>query len=244
VGKSVAHGPPSAINTTKHGGPVFVLAMIEEGISMNPATTLFYDVDTQQDFLLPEGKLYVPNAERILPQLERLTRFARQQGIGIAGSVDRHFSTDPELDRNGGAYPEHCMDQTVGQQKVSVTAPQHPICIDNRDYTETELHEILQRKGELYIEKQRFDVVTGNRNTLRVFDHILCGKADVVVYGVVTEVCVDQAITGLKDRPVHVHVPLDAIAALDHQREMETFDQWRQWGVHLTTVEEILATFQ
>jgi nicotinamidase/pyrazinamidase len=208
---------------------------------MNPTRTLFYDVDTQRDFLLPDGKLYVPYAERLIERLELLTTFARRKEIAIAGSVDRHFPTDPELCGNGGEYPNHCMDDTAGQKKVNATAPQRPIWIENRDYPETELRALLQREGEIYLEKQRFDVFAGNRNAIYVFDTLLQGKDDVVVYGVVTEICVDQAIAGLKDRPIHLHVPLDAIAALSEEGEKETLQRWQSWGVHLTTVMEVLA---
>jgi nicotinamidase/pyrazinamidase len=96
----------------------------------------------------------------------------------------------------------------------------------------------------VYIEKQRFDVFTGNQNAARVFDVVLRGKKDVVVYGVVTEVCVDQAITGLKDRAVRLHVPVDAIAALSEERSRETLEKWRSWGVRLTTVAEVVAELQ
>ncbi|MCS6925541.1 MAG: isochorismatase family protein [Candidatus Binatia bacterium] len=211
---------------------------------MQPAKTLFYDVDTQRDFMLPGGKLYVPGAERILPQLERLTQFARQKGIAVAGSVDRHFPTDPELQANGGEYPEHCMDGTEGQQKVQATLPRQPLWIENREYTEAELALVLRHPGEVYIEKQRFDVFAGNRNAAAVIDALLRGKEDVVVYGVVTEVCVDQAITGLKDRAVRLHVPLDAIAALNEERAAATLDKWRRWGVRLTTVVEVLEALE
>jgi nicotinamidase/pyrazinamidase len=201
-------------------------------------------VDTQRDFLLPDGKLYVPGAERIVGYLATLTMFARQWGITIAGSVDRHFPTDSELRRNGGAYPDHCMDHTAGQQKVPATAPQQPIWIENRDYAELELQTVLQQPGEVYIEKQQFDVFAGNRNAPRVFDILLHGKEDVVVYGVVTEVCVHYAIAGLKDRPARVHVPLDAIVALSTEHEKETLERWRDWGVRLTTVSAVLATLR
>jgi len=207
--------------------------------AMNPATTLFYDIDTQRDFILPGGKLYVSGGERILPQLEELTRMARRQGIAIAGSVDRHFPTDAELQANGGAYPEHCMDGTEGQKKVEATIPQRPIWIENRDYPETELRALLRRDGAVYIEKQDIDLFAGNRNAASVLDTLLQGKEDVVVYGVVTEICVDLALAAFKDRPVRLHVPVDAIAALNEERGKETLEKWRRWGVHLTTVAEV-----
>ena len=33
--------------------------------------TVFFDIDTQIDFLYPAGALYVPGAERILPEIGR-----------------------------------------------------------------------------------------------------------------------------------------------------------------------------
>ncbi|MGE0681903.1 MAG: hypothetical protein AB7P69_13520, partial [Candidatus Binatia bacterium] len=150
---------------------------------MNPKTTLFYDVDTQRDFILPEGKLYVPGAEHLLPQLERLTAFARQWGIRIAGSVDCHLPSDPELLANGGKYPEHCLAGTEGQKKIAVTMPERPLWIKNRPYTVDELQSLLREEGEVYIEKQRFDVFSGNQNTIQVFDTLLHEKEDLVVYG-------------------------------------------------------------
>src|SRR5262245_42488517 len=156
---------------------------------MNPTTTLFYDVDTQRDFLLPEGKLYVPGGERILPQLRELTQIARQNGIAIAGSVCRHFPTDAELQCNGGLYPDHCMSGSEGQKKVEETAPQQPVWIENQNYSDEEYKALLRQSGEVYIEKQDVDVFIGNRNAARFFAAILEGKNDVVVYGVVTEIC-------------------------------------------------------
>jgi len=203
---------------------------------MNPRTTLFYDVDTQRDFLLPGGKLYVPGGERILPQLRELTQIARQPGIAIAGSVCRHFPTDAELQRNGGLYPDHCMNGSEGQKKVAETVPQRPIWIENRDYSAEEFKALLRQGGEIYIEKQDVDIFVGNRNAARAFDAMLEGKDDVVVYGVVTEICVDLALTALQDRPVRLHVPVDGIAALNEERGKEMQDKWRHWGVHLTTV--------
>ena len=208
---------------------------------MEPKTTLFYDVDTQRDFMSPAGKLYVPGAERLYPQLERLTACARRCRIAVAGSVDRHSPLDSELLANGGEYPEHCMDGTEGQKKVAATMPLHPLWIEDRPYTESALQFLLSQEREVYVEKRRFDVFTGNRNAAKVFDALLRNKTDVVVYGVVTEVCVDQAIAGLKDRSVQLHAPVDAIAALHEERGQAALEKWRRWGVRLTTVEQIVT---
>ena len=39
---------------------------------------ILWEVDTQADFMLPGGKLYVPGAEKLLPNIRRLTDAARQ----------------------------------------------------------------------------------------------------------------------------------------------------------------------
>lgn len=89
--------------------------------------TIFYDVDTQNDFMNKDGALYVPDAELIKPALAKLTKYACEQGIPIFGSVDRHFGTpeykhrEAELQRNGGPFPDHCMDGTDGQRKIGET---------------------------------------------------------------------------------------------------------------------------
>lgn len=85
---------------------------------------VFYDVDTQNDFMNKDGALYVPDAELIKPNLALLTQYARENKIPILGSVDRHFGTpeyaerEKELARNGGPFPDHCMDGTEGELKI------------------------------------------------------------------------------------------------------------------------------
>ena len=49
---------------------------------------IFWDVDTQADFVLPGGKLYVPGAEKLLPNLALLIGAASEKiEKQIAGSV-------------------------------------------------------------------------------------------------------------------------------------------------------------
>jgi nicotinamidase/pyrazinamidase len=88
---------------------------------------IFYDVDTQNDFMNKDGALYVPDAELIKPNLKLLTNFARENIVPLIGSVDKHFGTpeykhrEGELARWSGPFPDHCMDGTFGQEKIAET---------------------------------------------------------------------------------------------------------------------------
>jgi len=88
---------------------------------------IFYDVDTQHDFMDKDGALYVPGAELIKPELNLITNFARKIIVPVLGSVDLHFGTEEykhregELARWGGPFPDHCMDGTFGQMKIFET---------------------------------------------------------------------------------------------------------------------------
>ena len=42
---------------------------------------IFWEVDVQRDFILPGGKLYVPGAEKLLPNIRRLTDAARRGSL-------------------------------------------------------------------------------------------------------------------------------------------------------------------
>jgi nicotinamidase/pyrazinamidase len=210
---------------------------------MHPQTTLFYDVDTQRDFILAEGKLTVPGTDRLIPKLAAITALARSKGIRIVASVDRHFSTDAELQRNGGEFPDHCMDGTSGHRKIAETAPVNPVLIENRDLSEAAIVAALAHNGELLIEKQRFDVFAGNRNAENLLQRLLRSYRDVVVYGVYTEVCVRDAVSGLLRLGARVHVVTDAIADIGAEGDSYRH-QWKTAGVSLLTLLELQERLQ
>lgn len=205
---------------------------------MRPETTLFYDVDTQHDFLHPEGKLYVEGADRIVPVLADVTQLACELGCRIVASVDRHFPGDPELKRNGGDFDDHCMDGTPGQRKIEATAPRDPHFVENRDLSEAESDAVLAHRGDLVIEKQRFDVFAGNRNADALLRRMLRDYTDVVVYGVYTEVCVGDAIRGLAKMGPKIHVILDAIADIGSEGDRHRA-RWLAANVELLTFAEL-----
>lgn len=210
---------------------------------MRPETTLFYDVDTQRDFILPDGRLYIAGTDRIVPALGAMTELGRRRGIRMVATTDRHFAGDPELEHNGGKYPDHCMDGTEGQLKIEATAPLHPLFVENRELSEAERSVAINWRGELIFEKQLFDAFAGNRNTAAILGAILNDYTDVVVYGVYTEVCVADAIRGLQPFGKLLHLVTDAMADIGDEGSLFR-ERWRNEGIDLTTVAEITSRLQ
>ncbi len=196
-----------------------------------PSSLLFWDVDTQFDFMHPAGKLYVPGAETIISNLQRLTTFAAQHGIPIVASTDAHLETDPEFSQ----YPPHCLADTPGQKKVEGTLLPHRYIIPTRKIA---LPGDLGSYPEIILEKQTVDVFT-NPNTDSLLK--LLGDREIILYGVVTEICVDRTARGLILRDYHVHLVEDAVRHLDSHRAHATMHHVRRHGGRPLTTSEVLA---
>jgi nicotinamidase/pyrazinamidase len=205
---------------------------------MKPESTIFYDVDTQRDFILPGGKLYAPGAEKIIPALAEITRLARTQKIRIVCSVDRHFPGDRELKRNGGEYDDHCMDGSDGQRKIDETAPLDPLYIPNHPLTSEEVQAALNHQGEIVFEKQEFDVFIGNAHARTILRMLLKPFTDIVIYGVFTEVCVAHAVDGLLDLGPRLHVVSDAMADIGPDAS-RVRSLWKDRGIDFVTVAQL-----
>jgi nicotinamidase/pyrazinamidase len=79
--------------------------------------TVFFDIDTQMDFLFPSGALYVPRAESVLPAISKLNQYAAEHGVALVSTVDAHAEDDAEF----AAWPPHCIAGTLGQRKPQST---------------------------------------------------------------------------------------------------------------------------
>src|SRR6185312_16056768 len=86
------------------GGPERERKQRRRGMKM-----VFFDVDTQLDFLYPAGALYVPGAESIVPRVAALNRYAADTGIPLISTVDAHTEDDPEFRH----WPPHCVAGTA-----------------------------------------------------------------------------------------------------------------------------------
>ena len=75
---------------------------------------IFFDVDTQRDFMESDGALYVPYAETIRLNIERLLRAASERKITTVSSSCAHEAGDPEFQ----IFPPHCLDGERGAAPV------------------------------------------------------------------------------------------------------------------------------
>ena len=189
--------------------------------------TVFVDVDTQLDFLCPVGALYVPGAERIVPAVERLNRYAASQGIPVLSTADAHAENDPEFTQ----WPPHCIAGTLGQHKAAATLLEKRVVVPNRpcDFT-------LEGAQQIILEKQSIDVFQA-RNLPRILEMLNADRF--VVYGVVTEICVASAVRGLQAMKKPLVVVADAIKELRAEDAARTLDQIRALGGTVSSISAI-----
>lgn len=200
--------------------------------------TIFYDIDTQLDFIALDGKFHVAGAEMIVPKLKALTDLAREQKVRIVCSVDRHVPSDPMLKSWGGPYPDHCIAGTPGEQKIDETKPLNPIYLENKEYTPEEIQRVLDHPGEIIFQRQQFEALANNAHLRAILRLVLRPYKDIVIYGVYVEFCADREITALIGLGPKLHVVKDAVVCSGIERK-SFFEKWQQAGVELITFDEL-----
>lgn len=147
-------------------------------------------VDMLNDFILPDGALSVPGGKEIVPAVRRELERARSRGETVIYLCDAHDPGDPEFRR----YPAHAVAGTPGSLIVEELAPQPGDLVvhkkDVRPFYRTELGELLRGLG----------------------------VEQATVVGVVTHICVMEAVAGLCSRGIASRVPADAVADFDQEQ--------------------------
>jgi len=205
---------------------------------MTSKHVVFWDVDTQVDFMLPGGKLYVPGAEKIIPNLKRLVDVTRQKRVLLVSSADAHLPDDEEFKD----FPPHCVQGTSGQKKIPETLTASPVVVPN--VPDARLPEGFAAGQQVLIEKRKLDVFT-NPNIEAVLERVVKSVAserpEFVVFGVATEYCVACAAAGLLERGHRVAIVTDAMETLDPAVGRRTLAELVSRGARLITTEEALA---
>lgn len=193
----------------------------------------FFDVDTQIDFMLPQGKLYVPGAEAIIPNLSRLMACAREHAIPVISSADAHAPDDVEF----STWPPHCVIGTPGQQRIQETRWPQPLIVPSlpgaffapRDWPR-----------QVVIEKAAYDA-SANPNLNAILRAL--GPRRAVVFGVATEFCVRASALALRARGFPVDLVVDAIQAITAEGGRKAKEEMVAAGVRLVTTDEVLGFF-
>jgi nicotinamidase/pyrazinamidase len=193
---------------------------------------IFWEVDAQEDFLKPGGKLYVPGAEKLLPNIRRLTDAARQGRVFLVSHGCVHAQDDPEF----GRFPPHCVRDTPGAKLVAEALTEKYVTVPNE--AAAELPADLTQLQQVVLEKQTLDVFEScHAETLL---QRLPRDAEFIVFGVVTEYCVRLAAKGLLERGRRVAVASDAIETLNPAEASRTMAELKALGAETITTNEAL----
>ncbi|MDE2652587.1 MAG: isochorismatase family protein [Gemmatimonadota bacterium] len=141
-------------------------------------------VDVQEDFMNPEGRLYVrdlldgsdPGAAEVIPALEAATAWMRARCGVIVYTGDWHGLEDDEIDPvapdpAAGTYPPHCMgrspdpEERAGAEVIAEIRPRDPVVLAH-DATEEDAARVARQavaeRRPVFVQKTRFNVFEGN----------------------------------------------------------------------------------
>lgn len=158
----------------------------EAQVSLPAGQTALIVVDMQNDFVEPEGTLFVPDAQATVPNIRRLLEKARAAGVKVVYTQDWHPEGDPEFD----IWPRHVVHGTWGAQIIDELKP-HP--------------------GDTVLQKVRYDGFYGTQ-----LEHLLhlWGIKSVVIVGTVANICVLHTAGSAALRWYKVVLPEDGTSAL------------------------------
>jgi nicotinamidase/pyrazinamidase len=204
-----------------------------ERLKMASRNVVFWEVDTQADFMLPGGKLYVPGTERLLPNIRRLTDAARQGRVFLVSHGCYHTKDDPEFQ----TFPPHCIKGTAGSAFVPEALTDKVVTVPN-EFT-AELPRDLSPYQQILLEKQTLDIFE-SRHAGKLVERF-GDDVEFLVFGVVAEYCVRLAAKGLLDRGRRVSVVQDAIETLKAEDGQRTVTELQALGARFVATAEALA---
>jgi nicotinamidase/pyrazinamidase len=173
------------------------------------ATTALIVVDVQNDFADPEGGLYVPDGDEVVPLINAEVDAAKASGAPVFYTQDWHPPDTPHFEKDGGVWPVHCVRDTWGAQfhpDLQVDGPVVKKGVDG---------------GDGYSGFSVRDPVSGEESATELGR--LLGEAGVrrvVVTGLAGDVCVKETALDARELGYDVIVPL----AMTRMVELEEGD--------------------
>ena len=198
---------------------------------MTTTNVAFWDVNTQQDFILPEGKLHVQGAEKIRPNLRKLYAFARRARIPVVATADAHAPNHAKLQD----WPPHCLTGTEGQEKLPETLLPHPavLSLDMREAPP------LRPGIQVILEKSHMDAFT------HPCARPIVEKSGIkhwIVFGVMTDYSVRLSVLGLLKLGRSVTVVTDAVRGWAEGTSRQAVIELQAAGADFRTTAAVLRS--
>jgi nicotinamidase/pyrazinamidase len=190
---------------------------------------IFWAVDTQADFMFPDGKLYVPGAEHLLPNIVRLTNQAREGRVLLISHGCIHTADDPEF----AQFPLHCIRDTPGAKFVPHALADKVATVPN--HADAKLPDDIFAHQQILLEKDTLDIFQ-SVHAKELIDR-LDPQAEILMFGVVTEICVRFAARGLLEHGRRVSIIEDAIATLNPAEGQRAIDELLKLGAKLVSTD-------
>jgi len=206
---------------------------------------LFWDVDTQYDFMRPEGRLYVAGAEGIIDNVSRVRRYAMENGFSIIASTDWHREGNKEITGTAdfqNIFPPHCMAGKPGSERVGYLGDIQIDIVPNRRMKTDELRTMVdKRQFHIVIRKEELDIFS-NPNAAEIVE-ILKPKS-IVVFGVALDLCVRQMVEGLiKTGGIKLYLVGDAVKGIGVKSDEEVIEELRAKGVEIIAISDLEKKF-
>jgi nicotinamidase/pyrazinamidase len=199
---------------------------------------VFFDIDTQHDFMDRDGALYVRDAETIRPNIERLLGAASERRITTVSSRCAHQENDPEFE----VFPPHCIEGTPGAERIFAALPALP----RREIpvgAAPEPQARLVPATHYIVKKQVYDLFSNPWLEALRASGAFTGE-ECVVFGVATDYCVRAAALGLAATGARVRLVEDAVRGVAPETTAQTIEEMRAAGVEFTTTDEVLKSLR
>ena len=198
---------------------------------------IFFDIDTQVDFLEPDGALYVPEGITLHGAIGQLLGAAQTHRVTTISSRCAHEPGDPEFTQ----FPPHCLEGTRGAERIFEELPglpRHEIPVEATLASGAPGH--FEAGHHYVVRKKAFDLFSNRwldgMRQRGAFQGERC-----VVFGVATDYCVRACVLGLAAAGAEILVVRDAIGGVAEESTARTLTEWEAAGVAWTTTGEILA---
>jgi len=200
---------------------------------------VLWDVDTQNDIILPTSKFAVPGAYKLADKFGKTINYFDKKGAYIMGTVDAHIGKESVPGTRDENLPLHCIKGTSGQQKIKSTQGDI-LYVSDAKYEEEALNKILKEIKEgkrVYFEKQT-QCCSTNPNIKYIFKKLKI--KEIYFMGVLTNVCIQFANSYFKKLGIKPYLVEEAIKGNDFKNntEKDAINEMIKTGTKIFKIEE------